>query len=59
MFPGPGATIYRNEAGEVLGWDYPPDEGFFDYDDDEVARRDAYYEELADRAAEEWEEEEA
>ena len=21
MFPGPNATIYRNEAGEVLGWD--------------------------------------
>jgi hypothetical protein len=23
MFPGPGAQIYKNEAGEVLGWDYP------------------------------------
>lgn len=25
MFPGPGAQIYRNEAGEPIGWDYPPD----------------------------------
>lgn len=23
MFPGAGAQIYRNDAGEVLGWDYP------------------------------------
>lgn len=23
MFPGPGAQIIRNEAGEVIGWDYP------------------------------------
>ena len=23
MFPGPHAQIYYNEAGEVLGWDYP------------------------------------
>jgi len=23
MFPGPGADIIRNEAGEPLGWDYP------------------------------------
>jgi len=30
MFPGPGARIYRNEAGEPIGWDYPPDE---DYDE--------------------------
>ena len=26
MFPGPGAEIHRNEAGEVLGWDYPDTE---------------------------------
>ncbi len=27
MFPGPNATVYYNEAGEVLGWDneYPDD----------------------------------
>lgn len=37
-FPGYGATIYRNEAGEVLGWDndygyepeYDPDLGMGD-----------------------------
>lgn len=23
MFPGAGARVYRNEAGEPLGWDYP------------------------------------
>lgn len=23
MFPGPGAQVYYNEAGEPLGWDYP------------------------------------
>jgi len=33
MFPGPGAQIYRNEAGEVLGWDYPSQPGE-DYDPD-------------------------
>lgn len=26
-FPGAGAQVYRNEEGEVLGWDYP------DYDE--------------------------
>jgi hypothetical protein len=25
MFPGPGADIIHNEAGEVIGWDYPSD----------------------------------
>ena len=23
MFPGAGAQVYYNEAGEPLGWDYP------------------------------------
>ncbi len=36
MFPGACATVYHNEAGEVLGWDYdpggPPDIDDF-YDD--------------------------
>lgn len=36
MFPGAGAVVYRNEAGEPLGWDYPgeyePDLDAF-YDD--------------------------
>lgn len=28
MFPGAGAQVYRNEAGEPTGWDYPQyDEG--------------------------------
>jgi hypothetical protein len=26
MFPGANARIYTNEAGEPIGWDYPPDE---------------------------------
>jgi hypothetical protein len=26
MFPGPGAQVYYNEAGEPLGWDYPNDD---------------------------------
>jgi hypothetical protein len=27
MFPGPNATVYYNEAGEVTGWDnYYPDD---------------------------------
>lgn len=33
MFPGGGAQIYRNDAGEVTGWDDYPDEGGDDYDD--------------------------
>jgi hypothetical protein len=34
MFPGAGANIYRNEAGEVLGWDYPSEPDPYDYDDE-------------------------
>ena len=26
MFPGAGASVYYNEAGEPLGWDYPVDD---------------------------------
>ncbi len=39
MFPGAGAVIIRNEAGEPLGWDYPdrfePDgmDPYYDEDD--------------------------
>jgi hypothetical protein len=38
LFPGAGANVYRNEEGEVLGWDYPsydePDyDPYEDYDD--------------------------
>lgn len=33
MFPGANAQVYRNEAGEPIGWDYPSyDDG--DYYDD-------------------------
>lgn len=39
MFPGAHAQIYRNEAGEVLGWDnnayFEPDYDPFDLDDDD------------------------
>lgn len=43
MFPGPGAVVYRNEAGEPLGWDYPSsdyDDGW--QDDDRYDDRDHY-----------------
>jgi hypothetical protein len=33
MFPGPGAQIYTNEAGEPLGWDYPSSDDPYDPDD--------------------------
>jgi hypothetical protein len=34
MFPGAGAQIYYNEAGEVIGWDYPSyDEPEYNDDD--------------------------
>ena len=44
MFPGPSASVYRNEAGEVLGWDYPSrdDES---YDPDDYLAGDTYDEE--------------
>jgi len=40
MFPGYGAQIYRNEEGEVLGWDYPDRDDPYetetdDWDDEE------------------------
>jgi hypothetical protein len=43
MFPGPGAEIHRNEAGEPLSWDYPSfdnpyegdDQDPFDYGEDD------------------------
>lgn len=33
MFPGAGASVYYNEAGEVLGWDGAYEADPFDYDD--------------------------
>lgn len=43
MFPGASASVYRNEDGEVIGWDYPSDDApeydpyddYYDYDYDE------------------------
>ena len=32
-FPGYGAQIYYNEAGEVLGWDYPDRDDPYEPDD--------------------------
>lgn len=42
MFPGPGAQVYYNDAGEPLGWDYPSDPDPADAYDD----RDADYPEV-------------
>lgn len=53
MFPGYGAQVYRNEAGEVLGWDsgygfepeYDPDASLSGLDEDgdvDVEWCDAY-----------------
>lgn len=33
MFPGAGAQVYYNEAGEPLGWDYPSHDDPYDPDD--------------------------
>jgi hypothetical protein len=44
MFPGAGAVVYRNEAGEPLGWDYPSEPDPYDaYDEDP---RDYYDEDV-------------
>jgi hypothetical protein len=32
-FPGPGARVYRNDAGEPIGWDYPADDALAYYCD--------------------------
>jgi len=46
MFPGAGAQVYYNDAGEPLGWDYPSDEPDFDFDpyDDFYLDMDEEYE---------------
>lgn len=40
MFPGAGAVVYYNEAGEPLGWDYPsepdPADLYDDRDEDQT-----------------------
>lgn len=48
MFPGPGAQIYRNEAGEPLGWDYPSDEPYEPDDDFSTGAADAASEDAYD-----------
>lgn len=35
MFPGANAQVYRNEAGEPIGWDYPSEEPDYDYWEDQ------------------------
>jgi hypothetical protein len=47
VFPGAGAQVYYNEAGEPLGWDYPgePDPGDAQDDADFYADFDADYDE--------------
>lgn len=60
MFPGAGAQIYRNEAGEPTGWDYPAyDEGpnfddFDDYDYDEDPDDAESEDAVCDRCGEEF-----
>jgi hypothetical protein len=49
MFPGAGAQVYCNEAGEPLGWDYPSQDEA-DYRPDELARADALCEDLHEDA---------
>lgn len=49
MFPGPGAVVYRNEAGEPLGWDYPSDEPY-EPDPYEQARADSEWEDMHEDA---------
>lgn len=36
MFPGASAIVYRNDAGEPIGWDYPSeDDGYVDYEEEQ------------------------
>ena len=32
MFPGANATVYYNEAGEPVGWDYPAEPEYDPFD---------------------------
>lgn len=45
MFPGATASVYRNDAGEPIGWDYPSDdEEWYDpYDEDRYEDPDDLY----------------
>ncbi len=53
MFPGAGATVYRNEAGEPLGWDYPS-ESDDSHRDDPYGAEDDHCDEDADEDADTW-----
>lgn len=65
MFPGAGAQIYYNEAGEPTGWDYPQyDEGpdpddFDEYDYDEDPEDAESDDAVCDRCGEEFPPEQA
>ncbi len=41
MFPGPHAQVYYNEAGEPLGWDYPPDPAEAEFHEEDERRWEA------------------
>lgn len=53
-FPGPGAQVYYNEAGEPIGWDYPSDPEPMDDEDYDrrFGARDAQLEEEYETAYE-------
>lgn len=57
MFPGAGAQVYRNEAGEPIGWDYPSDNIDEQIWSEERQRLDEEYEISYERAEDEilWE----
>lgn len=40
MFPGAGAQVYYNEAGEPLGWDYPSDPSEYAFDEPDYTYED-------------------
>ncbi len=50
MFPGAGAQVYYNEAGEPLGWDYPDLHDYNEWYDDD-GRDEMDEEEYEDRQA--------
>lgn len=41
LFPGAGAQVYRNEAGEPIGWDYPDTDPPYDDNQDPYQQLDA------------------
>lgn len=49
MFPGAGAQVYYNEAGEPTGWDEGGDEGDFDPNDDSYGEVGDEWEDRMDR----------